>query len=571
VSISNLETLGYRFKGLYSPSVAYVKNDIVKKDGELQIFDGSSFSTYLRNQQIATEAGALLAKGVSQVGSVGQQLYVEADGVARFSFGDERSGTTVLSLPETWRADCSSRATQKVFSAVMADGTIRAWGYDQEGQTGIGVDRDTHRTLPVPVGFPPDAPAMVRQVNLQHSSFAIDVEGGLWSWGHNGNGELGRGHTSTGYNGENEQYNTTMPWRINHMGSIGGKKVIDIATGDGVYGYRNVMVMTEDRLVHFFGSCRHYAAGTGRDGDHSTPTLVQRSKLLQDEGKYVTKMFSFGHAYMGTFLLDNEGCLWGAGEHNTIGNLQHLANPNVYHAKFAQFEGKRIKEIVGAESDHHGISGNQYYRRYGIVFEDGDIAIWGHAGYSLEAHSNHISEWTPAIDPRISNVKELRVSSGGYNQMTAVKYDGTVWAIGYDGFGISGGGGDTGASWKNLATTNSRFALADKLIYGGSHYHKAAAVLRTDGKVLCWGKNSNGIAGDGIADQHAPNRIDYVKVPNRIVDIAFGGTWGHNWHDGALFMLDEFGSLWVTGSNSRSLGGFDDDAEPTSVATRVLL
>ena len=571
MSISNLETLGYRFKGLYSPSVAYVKNDIVKKDGELQIFDGSSFSTYLRNQQVATEAGALLAKNGSQVGSVGQQLYVEADGVARFSFGDERSGTTVLSLPETWRADCSARATNSVFSSVMSDGTIRAWGDDQDGQTGIGVDRDTHRTLPVPVGFPPDAPAIVRQVNLTHSSFAIDVEGGLWSWGHNGNGELGRGHTSIGYNGGNEQYNTTIPWRINHMGSIGGKKVIDIATGDGYYGYRNVMVMTEDRLVHFFGSSRYYAAGTGGNDNHPTPTLVQRSKLLQDEGKYVTKMFTFGHDHMGTFLLDNEGCLWGAGEQNTIGRMQNNDNPNVYHTKFTQFEGKPIKEIVGDESDHHAISGRQYYRRYGIGFEDGDIAIWGHKGYSLESHSNYVAEWSPAIDPRISNVKELRVGSGSYNQMTAVKYDGTVWAIGYDGYGISGGTGDTGASWRNLATANSRFAMADKLIYGSSHYLKAAAVLRTDGKVLCWGYNPNGMAGDGIADQHGANAVDYVKVPNRIVDIAFGGTWGYAYHYGALFMLDEFGSLWVTGSSHRSIGGFDDDSEYTSVATRVLL
>jgi alpha-tubulin suppressor-like RCC1 family protein len=83
-----------------------------------------------------------------------------------------------------------SGATNGQIVAILANGSVWAWGNDKKGQLGDG--SRTNSDVPVPV----DVRAGVTFVKVNSggdSCYAIDKSGRLWAWGGNGNGQLGTG------------------------------------------------------------------------------------------------------------------------------------------------------------------------------------------------------------------------------------------------------------------------------------------------------------------------------------------------------------------------------------------
>jgi alpha-tubulin suppressor-like RCC1 family protein len=79
--------------------------------------------------------------------------------------------------------------------AVLAGGSVWAWGNNQRGQLGDGTL--TSSDVPVRVHVPHGV--MFAKVNSGgYTSFAIDSSGRLWAWGGNENGELGIGSLAVG-------------------------------------------------------------------------------------------------------------------------------------------------------------------------------------------------------------------------------------------------------------------------------------------------------------------------------------------------------------------------------------
>jgi alpha-tubulin suppressor-like RCC1 family protein len=83
-----------------------------------------------------------------------------------------------------------SGATNGQTVAILANGSVWAWGNDKKGQLGDG--GRTNSDVPVPV----DVPAGVIFVKVNsggYSCYAIDNSGRLWAWGGNDNAQLGTG------------------------------------------------------------------------------------------------------------------------------------------------------------------------------------------------------------------------------------------------------------------------------------------------------------------------------------------------------------------------------------------
>ncbi len=75
--------------------------------------------------------------------------------------------------------------------AVLQDGSVMAWGGNSDGQLGDGTTTD--RLTPAPVaGLPGPAAAVAANSRV---SFARLQDGSLWAWGNNDNGQLGDGTT----------------------------------------------------------------------------------------------------------------------------------------------------------------------------------------------------------------------------------------------------------------------------------------------------------------------------------------------------------------------------------------
>ncbi len=80
--------------------------------------------------------------------------------------------------------------------ALKGDGTLLAWGYNNNGQLGDGTT--TNRTEPVPVLDAASAPLVgiiALEVGNDHS-LALKSDGTVWAWGYNGNSQLGDGTTT---------------------------------------------------------------------------------------------------------------------------------------------------------------------------------------------------------------------------------------------------------------------------------------------------------------------------------------------------------------------------------------
>jgi alpha-tubulin suppressor-like RCC1 family protein len=82
--------------------------------------------------------------------------------------------------------------------AVKTDGTVRAWGYNGSSQLGDGTT--TQRTTPVQVktGILPDVflTGVATVAAGRTHSLALKSDGTVWAWGENDNGELGDGTTT---------------------------------------------------------------------------------------------------------------------------------------------------------------------------------------------------------------------------------------------------------------------------------------------------------------------------------------------------------------------------------------
>jgi alpha-tubulin suppressor-like RCC1 family protein len=74
--------------------------------------------------------------------------------------------------------------------AILADGSVWAWGDGTKGQLGDGGTADSD----VPVRVRAPAGVTFTTVNSGgYSCYAIDRSGRLWAWGGNQNGQLGTG------------------------------------------------------------------------------------------------------------------------------------------------------------------------------------------------------------------------------------------------------------------------------------------------------------------------------------------------------------------------------------------
>jgi alpha-tubulin suppressor-like RCC1 family protein len=134
---------------------------------------GGGFSLALKSD------GTLWSWGTNNFGELGQ-----GDTLARWSpdqVGTENDWVAISAAPNSGHG-----------FALKAGGTLWAWGYNEDGQLGLG-DFLSPRLAPTQVGTDTDWLGVV--VASNGGGFALKSNGTLWAWGANGAGQLGLGDT----------------------------------------------------------------------------------------------------------------------------------------------------------------------------------------------------------------------------------------------------------------------------------------------------------------------------------------------------------------------------------------
>ncbi|MEA2640475.1 MAG: hypothetical protein QOF51_1869 [Chloroflexota bacterium] len=133
--------------------------------------------------------------------------------------------------------------------ALMVDGTVWAWGQNGAGQLGDGTNAN-HPT-PVPVRGLSDVMAIAAGDSF---SLALKSNGTVWAWGYNSSGELGDG----------THENRDVPIQVRGL-----TNVTQIAAG-GLHG----LALTADGNIWSWGHNGSGQVGDGSIEDRSTPILV---------------------------------------------------------------------------------------------------------------------------------------------------------------------------------------------------------------------------------------------------------------------------------------------------------
>src|SRR5262249_53296210 len=141
------------------------------------------------------------------------------------------------------------------------DGSLWAWGENDDGELGDGTSET--RTAPVPVVLAPTVIAVDGAI----SGIALRANGTVWTWGDNSTGQLGDGTTDGDFM-TGAQHANKHPRRVNLVG-----KTSDPAVGIAM-GPHHALVLHMDGTVWGWGLNTSGQVGDGTVGEDPTPSAL---------------------------------------------------------------------------------------------------------------------------------------------------------------------------------------------------------------------------------------------------------------------------------------------------------
>ena len=426
-----------------------------------------------------------------------------------------------------WKSVWASSAGY-VSAGLTVDGKLFRWGTNANGQIGDGTTVD--KSSPVQVGAGTDW-------KFTSTAHSIKTDGTLWAWGSNTCGRLGDGTTVS--KSSPVQIGADTDWKI------------AVATG-GATG-----AIKTDGTLWTWG--RGSELGDATTANRSSPVQVGTStnwkNIVQSRASFLAQK--------------TDGSIWGWGQ-NCFGELGDgttvckttpiqisASNQDVFHIGNGDVAHFWLREPIILASDRPtGMQANTvdfddlFIRR--DMFICSGAMTWGLGTSGQLGDNSTVSKSSPVQLCKTGSI--WRDITAGYEFMNGIQLDGTLWSWGK---GTAGKLGDGTTICKStpiqvglLSWRQSTAGVA------------AAAAIRCDGTLWTWGKNNYGQLGDGTTT----NRSSPVQV-------GTSGDWlcvQYNFCTMSALKIN--GTLWAWGANVQGQIGDNSTvakSSPVQVGTGI--
>lgn len=363
------------------------------------------------------------------------------------------SGAVDLEVEVAFKGAVQVAAGHEHSLALLADGSVWAWGWNEYGQIGsnapFGVGR-AHSVTPVRVaGLPQSVSAIAAGGQF---SLALLEDGTVMAWGNNRFGQLGNGEaTGEGAN----PVPVLIPGLVN---------VISIAASGS-----HVLALLGDGRVMAWGNNTHAQAGIdpGAEDDAAYRPYIVSPVLVA--GLVDVRAIAAGQVHSLALLADGKVMAWGAREYGELGD--GIIDPPYRPEPGLVQLPAGITHIASSGSEHS------------IAVEtDGSIWMWG-GNFNRQIDDDKEDRPTPVRLSRLAGITEVNTAQP---ISLAVLDDGSVWTWGINLPELLGRDGH-GKPPAPLAGLGSAVGVA------GGYQH--ALVLLGDGTVWTWGWNRHGQLG----------------------------------------------------------------------------
>jgi alpha-tubulin suppressor-like RCC1 family protein len=281
--------------------------------------------------------------------------------------------------------------------ALKSNGTVWAWGSNNQGQLGNndGFHQDTNTpvqvTGPGGSGFLTGVVAIA--VGAEHS-VALKSNGSVWTWGGNGAGQLGNG--TDGPSGQD------APVQVHNIDNVGMlSQVVGVSAG----GYFTIALRSDGTMVGW-GDDNYGQLGDNAPGSHSDLPVAP----VGLGGRLV----AIAAGYINTYALKQDGTVWAWGDdfNGAIGDGTNSSTPVATPVRVNRLvDGSGVVSLAGG------------FGRGEAVTSPGVVYGWGYNASGQLGDSTTINATSP-----VRTVTVPKIANPALRVLVAPKISGTAAA-----------------------------------------------------------------------------------------------------------------------------------------------